>query len=81
MKKIEVVNKESNPCPKCKLPMEARKHINTQTIKTVYYYSQWDYCKSCHHVQHYDKYKVWKDNGIKDFVYYREETQALFKNL
>ncbi len=39
--------------------MERRKHkvITNKILKQPYYFSEWDYCKNCKHVQHYNKYK------------------------
>lgn len=49
-------------CPKCSKPMERRKH-NGVIKNPYYYYSKWDYCKPCGHLQHYEEFKceVWKE--------------------
>lgn len=55
------------PCPKCKELMHTKKHpiITEKELSKLYYYSQWDVCFKCKHVQHYDKYKVYsKDMNI-----------------
>lgn len=54
-KAIVVGNGEQ--CPKCKKSMERRKHPTHWKPKKTYYYTEWDYCNDCYHVQHYDKYK------------------------
>jgi hypothetical protein len=50
------VNISEKVCPKCKKLMERRTRIGRPKNKT-YYYTEWDYCKPCGHVQHYDEYK------------------------
>jgi len=47
-------------CPKCSDFMERRGHLeNDERVKQkVYYFTEWDYCKACVHVQHYDHFKV-----------------------
>ena len=49
-------------CPKCGREMERRSHRPTEKsyLLKPYHYSEWDYCKPCGHVQHYEKYKVLK---------------------
>ncbi len=53
---------QGKECPKCKRLMERRKHRENPTSKT-YFYSEWDYCKPCGHVQHYEEFKnsVWQE--------------------
>jgi len=47
---------EAQLCPRCDCEMERRKH---KTIPDKeYYFSQWDYCKKCKYLQHYDEYKI-----------------------
>ena len=43
-------------CPKCKEPMQRRKRIKPPANKT-YFFTEWDYCPLCSHLQHYDEYK------------------------
>lgn len=48
-------------CPKCNRLMERRKHPFIPIPKSDlrnHYFSEWDYCKRCNHVQHYERYKV-----------------------
>lgn len=56
--KIKGIGKE---CPKCGIPMERREH--SRKPETAYFFSEWDYCKPCNHVQHYEEYKgtTWKE--------------------
>lgn len=54
IKKIEVIG-VGEKCPKCSEFMERRKHKD-RPGKT-WFYTQWDYCKSCKHIQHYEKFK------------------------
>jgi hypothetical protein len=65
MKKIECID-HINPCPKCNELMERRKHrvIGAKQLNKTYYYSEWDYCKPCGHLQHYEQFKVYS-NGMK----------------
>ena len=43
--------------------MEERRHrvITEKILSKSFYFSQWDYCPSCKHVQHYEKYKIKKE--------------------
>jgi hypothetical protein len=54
--RYEVVSRFSLKCPKCRQPMERRRH--TTIPDKAYYYTEWDYCKNCQHVQHYEEFKV-----------------------
>ena len=47
-------------CPKCNQEMERRKHAPNETayLSRPYYFSEWDYCPNCRHVQHHEKFKV-----------------------
>ncbi len=56
-RKYLIVSNNSLPCPKCRQPMQCRSHRTTPTEQKVYY-TQWDYCKKCMHVQHYEHYKI-----------------------
>lgn len=49
-------------CPKCKGKMERRTH--KEKPKKTWFYTEWDYCKPCGHLQHYDQYKSmeWQEN-------------------
>lgn len=61
IKKIQIIG-FGNECPKCSEPMQRRKH-RAQPDKT-FFYSQWDYCIPCKHVQHYEEFKSgdWKES-------------------
>lgn len=63
--KTVVVSYESHPCPKCDECMERRTHKSTANITKAYYFSEWDYCPDCCHVQHYEKYKIINENKRK----------------
>ena len=52
-----IVSGLGEDCPKCKDAMQRRKHPAHWKSKKTYYYTEWDYCNKCQHVQHYDKYK------------------------
>ena len=60
-------------CPKCSGLMERRKWTKKPT-KKVYYFREWDYCKVCKHVQHYDEFKstAWQES---------EDTRSFFANI
>lgn len=45
-----------NKCPKCKNNMERREHSDEPKNKD-YYYTEWDYCKPCGHIQHYPQFQ------------------------
>ena len=32
--------------------------LSPKTTRQKFYFTEWDYCKDCHHVQHYEKFKV-----------------------
>ena len=42
--------------------MERRKRIKPPKNKS-YFFTEWDYCRKCSHVQHYEKFKstVWQE--------------------
>jgi hypothetical protein len=44
--------------------MERRYHSVNETamMHKAYYFSEWDYCKPCRHIQHYEKFKVHNDH-------------------
>lgn len=46
---------EGLACPKCSNPMERRRHSQDPT--TYYFFTEWDYCKPCRHLQHYSEFK------------------------
>lgn len=57
-----IVSSSGNNCPKCNNPMERRKR--TKPVDKPFYYTEWDYCIGCKHIQHYDDFKCgfWKEN-------------------
>lgn len=52
------------PCPKCNKQMHTKRHpqITQKELNKLYYYSQWDVCNDCRHLQHYEEYKVYNKN-------------------
>lgn len=54
---------------------ERRRHANItkKLLKLKYYFSEWDYCRNCKHLQHYECYKVWNDPNV---AVLREEEQG-----
>lgn len=54
---------KGNKCPHCSKVMERRGHLETDTkhLLKSYYFKEWDYCRPCRHVQHYDMFKVWNN--------------------
>lgn len=66
-----------NKCPKCNDFMERRKHNFTKKkTNKSHYFSEWDYCKKCNHVQFYEKYKVF----YKDVPETLDVQESLFSN-
>ena len=59
-KTIKIIKELSKElCPKCKKYMERRRHaMLTEKILSGGFFSEWDYCPECSHVQHYDKFKI-----------------------
>lgn len=60
-KMYEIIGKLKE-CPKCQKLMERRKRIK-KPINNCYFFSEWDYCSNCKHIQHYDEFKCfdWKE--------------------
>lgn len=48
-----------NDCPKCKEQMQRRERVVFPTH--TYYFTEWDYCLSCGHLQHYEEFKKYPD--------------------
>lgn len=57
-KKIKkyIIIGNGNECPKCKNPMERRAHREIPKTET-YYFTEWDYCRNCKHIQLYEEFK------------------------
>jgi uncharacterized protein with PIN domain len=81
---------EGNNCPKCNKPMERREHkaITAKILNQPFYFSEWDYCKPCGHIQMYEYKKVWNKNKKADDYIQRQaeireynEQQNFFKNI
>lgn len=71
------------PCPKCNKEMERRNHKPAETayLKKAYYYSEWDYCGRCKHVQHYERYKIRNDLPKKVFKRHENQISPAVKNI
>lgn len=61
-RKIKIIG-TGNDCPKCGKPMERRAHNLPPKDKT-WFYTKWDICVRCRHIQHYEEFKSneWKDS-------------------
>ena len=61
-------------CPKCSKPMTHRKRIKPPKDGKTYFFTEYDFCKPCRFMQHYEKYKSqdWQEN---------ERQQDFFSNL
>lgn len=60
-------------CPKCNEPMKRKGHPPHWKSVKSYFYTQWDVCHKCKHVQHYEEFKSeqWREderrlNFLKD---------------
>lgn len=55
-------------CPKCNEDMERRSHPKHWINKKSFFYTEWDYCIDCKHVQHYDRFKSadWQEQERQD---------------
>jgi uncharacterized Zn finger protein len=60
-------------CPKCGKEMERRERTKKPKTKN-YYFTEWDYCKPCGHVQHYKQY----ERKVSEWVSHSEDEQTLF---
>jgi len=65
--------------------MERRKHdkIGEKQLNKTFYFSEWDYCKPCNHVQFYEDYKVFSKNYESKFIFTKEIEQqdSFFNNI
>lgn len=63
-----IVLSEGSICPKCKGVMERRGHkeIDQKILNQPFYFTEWDYCRTCNHLQHYEEKKVWNDGTQKN---------------
>lgn len=74
-----VINNQGEQCPKCLIRMQRRGHRNNNTHKNKqYYFSEWDYCTKCNHVQHYEKYKVFNKENYAYGYSIKEELDEMF---
>lgn len=46
-----------NKCPKCSESMKRKKHPSHWIPTKSYYFTEWDHCEKCKHVQHYDEFR------------------------
>lgn len=67
---------DGNKCPKCKVTMERRARKSPPKNES-YFFTQWDYCPKCSHVQHYEEFKssVWVE---VDYIKERFKNHLLF---
>jgi uncharacterized protein with PIN domain len=79
MKKVIVIDKIVN-CPKCNELMERRKHktITPKMLRKEYYFTEWDVCRKCHHIQLYEEYKQLTSTIV---IKMEEELNALEQRL
>jgi len=49
-------------CPHCNqnLFLFGHKELTEKLLSQPYYFSKWGKCDNCGHIQHYEKYKVFK---------------------
>ena len=82
MRKYESIG-EGLDCPKCSKPMERREHrfISEKILKQPYYFREWDYCKPCGHLQHYEDKKIFNDPYLKEVEEEIEQMDTLFKDI
>lgn len=62
-KVVKVIIKPSEKfCPKCNALMQRRSHAFPPKNKN-YFFTEWDYCNKCGHIQHYEEFKSadWKE--------------------
>jgi len=73
-----VVVGPGNACPKCHLAMERRAHkdISEKVLKQAYYYTTWDYCIACSHLQHYEQYKRYNRNDASQYAQFKEQERG-----
>ena len=74
--------KSVGECTKChKNTFQRRAHKPEQTRhlnRQPFYFTEWDYCVSCHLCQLYEKYKVWNNNeAARDLKNLFEEQEKL----
>jgi len=80
--KVKIIG-NGEECKNCNILMQRREHSEiTHKIRQMsYYFSEWDYCSNCKHVQHYEKFKVFNKTEKGNIAKYLEEQNMLFKNL
>lgn len=72
-----------NPCPKCGKLMQhyGHKEITAKMLQQPYYYSEWDRCWGCRHMQMYKEFIVPVSIEMRKASQFEEDQQQLFKNL
>lgn len=84
MKNLIILDK-IEPCPKCNELMERRKHskIGQKQLNKTYYFSEWDYCRDCNHVQFYEKFKVYSKPYKEMMTLFeeQEEKDSFLRNI
>lgn len=68
---------EGEQCPKCGQPMQHREHKqgDTKILKQPFYFREWDYCRPCGHIQHYEHYKVYNKSGERHKTYLQDRQE------
>ena len=74
MKKSVIITGSGKKCPKCDNFMERRKHSPSWISRKSFYYTEWDWCGGCKHIQHYEQFKsgAWRE---------AEEQESFFNSL
>jgi hypothetical protein len=56
--------KKGQSCPRCRQTMDRFKHADHWVPPTNgYWFTWWDVCPKCRHVQHYEHAKCWPGQG------------------
>ena len=78
-----IKNNISLPCPKCDKPMfrKCHKQGDTKILKRPFYFSEWDYCPMCKHVQLYEQYKIFNNKEMEASIKYHREMKNSLNNL
>lgn len=74
--KAITIGKSEKKCPKCKSDMITRKHpeITPKLRNQYYYFSQWDYCKSCNKVFFNENHKILNPKGVELEEYNQQQS-------
>jgi len=65
-------------CPKCHRPMQRRCHKPDWKPKRnqPYYFSYWDVCGKCRHIQLYEATKVWVNGHRKEEFHHSPKPES-----